>query len=157
MAPIFEGAQAVDRGDKGGGGQRPHASDGSEPLTHRGVRGELRDARIVSCEFGILRYRPVDTHPRGAPDRGRSVHCPHLPQSTGSPSVCGQYLEARQELFACHLLVQRDVPLGVNTMEWNTCLVVSIPSVLICRIVDPPANGVMIPATLIMTDTRPDV
>ena len=117
MAPSFEGAQVVDRGDEGGGGQRPHASDSSEPLTHRGVHGELRDARIVPCAFGILRYRPVATHPRGAPDRGRSVHCPHLPQSTGSPAVCGQYLEARQELLARHLLVQHDVPLGVDTME----------------------------------------
>jgi hypothetical protein len=31
---------------------------------------------------------------------------------------------------------------------------VSMPSVVICAIVDPPANGVMISATLIMTDTR---
>src|SRR5215475_10313565 len=38
--------------------------------------------------------------------------------------------------------------------SWSTCFAVSIPSVLIWRIVDPPANGVMSPATLLMTDTR---
>jgi hypothetical protein len=54
MPAIFEGPRILDRGDEGGGGQRPHAFDPRQPLRDLGLRGELGNPGVVASNLGSV-------------------------------------------------------------------------------------------------------